>query len=243
MLDNICVIMSHTFDSGNIGSAARAMKTMGLQHLILINPKDFPSEKALSLAAGAIDILDNARIVNSVEEAIADCQIVIGTSARSRTNQRENLSSRQCAEQFSPLSKHNKIGLLFGRERDGLNKHELNQCQYYVHIPANEDYPVLNVSAAIQILCYEFRQTVIGSSHLTSAALNTNEDYPSQQEMAFFYDKLTHLLRTTGYIDERNQDITLSNYRKLYSQNPPNKQQLGLLIGMLTSIEHKFIDK
>ena len=134
------------------------MKTMGLNELYLVNPKQFPAPDATSMAAGAQDVLDNACTVTSLDQAIADCSLVIGTSARSRHLSIPMLGPQDCAEKLVQEACNSHVALVFGQETMGMTNTELMQCHYHVAIPANPDYPVLNVAAAVQIACYEIFQ-------------------------------------------------------------------------------------
>lgn len=157
MLNNIRIVLVNTSHTGNMGSAARAMKTMGLKHLYLVDPQDQPDGKANALAAGATDVLGNATIVDTLEQAIADCGLVVGTSARSRTLQWPMLDSRECGDKLVSEAAHYPVALVFGRESSGLTNDELQQCHFHVCIDANPEYSSLNLAAAVQTLCYEIR--------------------------------------------------------------------------------------
>lgn len=174
MLEKIRIILVNTSHPGNIGSAARAMKTMGLTQLFLVSPKVFPHITANELASNADDILDNARVVTSLSEALTGCSLAIGASARIRAFDLRHLDPRVCAEKLMEeitlsLSSLNipsssaspDVALVFGREQSGLTNEELLQCQYHVGIPSNPDYSSLNLAAAVQVLCYEVRMAFL----------------------------------------------------------------------------------
>lgn len=233
MLDNIRVVLINTFHPGNIGAAARAMKNMGLSKLYLVEPEVFPSEEADSRAAGAKDLLDQAIVVNTLEEAISDCQLVIGTSARTkRTFDLPLLDARKSAEKIVSEASQGEIALVFGRETMGLHNHELQQCNIHVYIPANPEYPVLNVSQAIQLLCYE----------VFMAAENTTyneieEEYPRHKEMTLFYEHLEKVLRMTNFIIPQHEGKVLDKLRRFFNRSRPEKTELNMLRGILTSVE------
>lgn len=158
MLDRFRIVLIETSHSGNIGSAARAMKTMGLNRLYLVSPKQGIDEQALALAAGADDVVNNAVVVESFDEAVADCELVIGTSARLRHLQNTLLEPRACAEKaMSYATAQRQVAIVFGRERIGLTNDELLKCHYHLTIPANPDYSSLNLAMAVQLICYELR--------------------------------------------------------------------------------------
>lgn len=157
LLDHIRIVMVNTTLPANIGAAARAMKTMGLSRLVLVAPKTFPSGDATALASGAASILEQAVVVETLEDAIADCQTVFGTSARSRTIPWPLLEARAAAGLAIEQADRHEIAIVFGREDRGLTNDELAQCNYHLTIPVNSEYGVLNVAAATQVVCYELR--------------------------------------------------------------------------------------
>ena len=150
------IILIETSNSGNIGSTLRAMKTMGFGNLCLVNPKKFPSEEVTALAANASDLIDTVQVVNSLEEALVGCNLVIGTSSRDRKVPWPNESIISASPKIiAEADKDNAVAILFGREDRGLTNDELQRCNLHVHIPANEDYPVLNVAMSVQVVCYQ----------------------------------------------------------------------------------------
>lgn len=157
MLHNIRIVLVETSHTGNMGSTARAMKTMGLTNLYLVNPLIKPDSQAIALAAGASDVIGNATIVDTLDDAIAGCSLVVGTSARSRTLPWPMLEPRECGVRAVHEGEHAPVALVFGRERVGLTNDELQKCHYHVAIPANPDYSSLNLAMAVQILAYEVR--------------------------------------------------------------------------------------
>src|SRR3990167_617643 len=157
MLDQIRIVLINTSHPGNIGSVARAMKTMGLVQLYLVSPLQYPHHKANEMAVGATDILEQAVVVETLDEAIADCALVVGTSARMRTIPWPLLTPREMAEKIKCEPKTSTIAILFGCEQSGLNNDALQRCHYHIHIPANPDYSSLNLAAAVQIIAYELR--------------------------------------------------------------------------------------
>lgn len=238
MLDNIRVVLINTFHPGNIGAAARAMKNMGLSQLYLVEPEIFPSKEADSRAAGAKDLLENAVVVETLEEAIADCQLVIGTSARTqRTFDLPLLPAREGAEQIVGEAKSGKVALVFGRETMGLHNHELQQCNIHVYIPANPEYPVLNVSQAIQLLCYEIFMAAENKSFKS-----VQEEYPRQKEMSLFYEHLEKVLRMTNFIIPQHEGKVLEKLRRFFNRSRPERTELNMLRGILTSVEET-VDK
>ena len=161
LLAQIRIVLVNTSDCRNIGSVARAMKTMGLSELVLVDPIELPNGQAQALAAGATDVLANAKIVNTLSEAIADCGLVIGTSARSRTLPWPMLEPRGCGEKMIAEAIEYPVALVFGRESSGLTNDELQLCHFHVQIPANPEYSSLNLAMAVQTLSYEIRTSYL----------------------------------------------------------------------------------
>jgi len=162
MLDNIRVVMVETQTPGNIGAAARAMKTMGLSRLVLVNPLDFPAQKAIWRSAGAADVVERAQVVSSLEEALESCVLVVAASARQRRIPWPMLSPEESAiKSCQTAQQGNQVAFVFGREDRGLVNEELQLCNYHSAIPANEVYPVLNVAAAVQVFCYEIHKAML----------------------------------------------------------------------------------
>ncbi len=232
MLDNIRIVLINTFHPGNIGAAARAMKNMGLSQLYLVQPNDYPSEEAVSRAAGAKDLLDQAVIVDTLDEAIADCQLVVGTSARDRTFNLPKLDARQCGRKVISEARSAPVALIFGRETMGLHNDEIARCNFHVYIPANPDYPVLNVSQAIQLLCYEI--WVASEEHDMPAQ---EQPYPLTREMGLFYEHLERVLHRTRFIIPQHEGKVRDKLRRYFNRSRPEKTELNMLRGILTSVE------
>ena len=159
-LDYIRVVLVQPTHPGNIGAAARAMANMGVAELVLVQPRDFPSPEATARAAGADHILDNAVVVDDLDQAIADCALVIGASARSRTIQWPQLPPAKAMKKAAQTARHARVALLFGRESRGLTNLELERCHYLVRIPVDPAFPSLNIAAAVMVLLYELRRAV-----------------------------------------------------------------------------------
>ena len=201
MLDNIRVVLVRTFHSGNIGSAARAMKTMGLSDLYLVNPKDYKQEPALQMAMSADDIVLSAKHVNSLLDAVADCTVVIASTARTRGYDLPMLNPEQAAQKLCDTANKQKVALVFGPERMGLSNEDLQFCKYRVTIPANPDYSSLNLAAAVQTLSYEiFKQYSKQISKENTDSAQTDLNMPSIENMERFYTHLEQTLNDTGFI-------------------------------------------
>jgi len=239
MLDNIKIVLVKTSHTGNIGSAARAMKTMGLSQLVLVDPVAPPDGKASALAAGAGDVLANAKIVSSLAEAVADCGLVIGTSARSRTLSWPMLEPRECGVKLITEVEKYPVALVFGRENNGLSNEELQQCHFHVCIPANPEYSSLNLAAAVQTLCYEIRM-----AHLdTTRRSEVQREYPLSHDLESFYSHLEQTLYKTNFIIPQHPGMVMTKLRRLFNRARPETQELNILRGMLASVEKSIIDK
>lgn len=242
--NNISIVLVNTSHAGNIGSTARAMKTMGLSNLILVNPQDdYQSEQAIAMAAGAKDILSQAKIVDSLEAAIADCELVLATSARDRTRPWPMLSPREMGiKAAQEVSEHNhEIALVFGRERTGLTNQELQLANYHIQIPANPDYCSLNLSQAVQILCYEIQMAFdeFNQENFLQNKSDQVSEYANNQESEKFYQHLEELLIQIKLINPEKPMQTMSNLRRLFSRARLEKLEVKLLRGILSSIQKK----
>jgi len=237
MLDQVRIVLVNTSHTGNIGSAARAMKTMGLSRLYLVDPENEPDGKSVALAAGASDILNSAVIVDSLEKAIADCPLVIGASARDRSLSWPMLSPRETGEKIVVEGAKGQVALIFGRERTGLTNEELQQCHYHVNIPANPEYSSLNLAMAVQTLSYEIRSHYLDS--LNSQYKKSDEvlDYPESAELGYFYQHLEQTLHETGFIVPQHPGQVMNKLKCIFTRARPNKQELNMLRGILSSVQ------
>lgn len=231
-LDQIQIILIETSHSGNIGSTARAMKTMGLHHLRLVAPKQIIDEQAVALSAGAKDILDNVTIFPDFESAVADCKLVIGTSARQRHLQSTLVEPRQCGELAVQRATQGKVAIVFGRERVGLTNEELLKCHYHLNVPTNPEYSSLNLAMAVQLVSYEIRMAWLAQQEKAPKLPLT--DYPTAEALQHFFDHTERLYRELGFI--RNDAVMQKLYR-LYQRAELETNELNLLRGMLTAVE------
>lgn len=245
MLENIRIVLVNTSHTGNIGSVARAMKTMGLCQLVLVDPVSKPDSQASALAAGATDVLHGARIVDTLAEAIADCGLVIGTSARNRTLDWPLLEPRGAAAKLLAESPSYPVALVFGRESSGLTNDELQQCNFHVHIPANPDYSSLNLAMAVQALSYEIRmqwlENAKGQALNDAAAESPIEliDYPRADDLERFFVHLEQTLGETGFIIKQHPGQVMAKLRRMFARARPEEAELNILRGILTSIDKK----
>ncbi|EAR08516.1 RNA methyltransferase [Reinekea blandensis] len=233
------VVLVHTSHSGNIGSAARAMKTMGFHNLVLVAPKTFPSDDAIAMASGATDILEQAVVVETLEEAVADCGFVVGASARSRNLPWPLVHPRQMAEQALALPDNTRVALVLGRERSGLTNDELARCHCHVNIPANPDYSSLNVAAAVQVLCYELRMSAVLSTGEETPLWGVEWDQPpaTAGAMESLFAHWERVLVDIDFLDPTNPRTLMSKIRRLMAKAQPDEVEANILRGMLSHVQ------
>ena len=240
MLEHIHIVMVSTTHSGNIGAAARAMKNMGLSRLTLVDPIAAIDDEAIARAAGAADILTNARIVATLEEAIADCGLVVGTSARSRHIPWPLMNPRQCAAKVAEvIPVGNEVALVFGRESSGLTNEELHLCHAHVHIPTNPDYSSLNVAQAIQVLSYEMRMALVEQDVSEQGVWGVTWDYPlaTHGELDGFFNHLESTLTDVGFLNPNEPKQLMSRLRRLFQRAAPDKTEVSILRGILATVQ------
>lgn len=228
---HIRVVLCQTSHPGNIGSTARAMKTMGLSRLYLVNPKLFPDAHATALAVNASDVLEQATVTETLEEALADCQFVIGVSGKERALSQQVLTVREAAQEVKTIASHQQVALVFGTEMSGLSNAEADKCQLLATIPANPDYSSLNLAQAVQIMCYEVRMAI------TEGELHYDEkpaELASQDDLERFYAHMQTVLEHIGYINPRAPKKLFERLRRLYARTRLEKEEVNLLRGILT---------
>lgn len=241
-LDKIRIVLVNTSHTGNIGSVARAMKTMGFSKLYLVDPVNPVDSHASALAAGATDVLGNAVVVETLQQAIADCNTVIGTSARSRTLSWPMVDPVECGEKLlAGTEQEGDVALVFGRENSGLTNEELQLCNYHVCIAANPEYSSLNLAMAVQTLCYETRMRFLAKSEQPVEQDDTV--YPSSEQMELFYQHLEKTLSETGFIIKQHPGQVMTKLRRLFNRARPEEQELNILRGILTSIDKSVVKK
>lgn len=244
MLSNIRIVLVETSHTGNMGSVARAMKTMGLTNLYLVNPLVKPDSQAIALAAGASDVIGEAHIVDTLDEALTGCSLVVGTSARSRSLPWPMLDPRECGIKSVQEGEQAPVALVFGRERVGLTNEELQKCHYHVAIAANPEYSSLNLAMAVQIIAYEVRMAFLQSQELKAEQSDYEESpYPLVDDLERFYQHMEQMMVKSGFIREGNPGQVISKMRRLYTRARPERDELNILRGMLSSLEKPKGDK
>ena len=232
MLSHIKIVLVETSHPGNIGAVARAMKNMAMSNLRLVSPKIFPSADATSRASGANDILSGADVYDSLSEAIADCQIVLGASARDRTISWPELTARACAEKYvgSTNSKVN-VAIVFGRENSGLKNHELDLCHYLLRIPCNSDYSSLNLAAAVQVVSYELF-IASGIKEISTIGDKDADPLASMKQMELFYQHLQQTIADIGFLHVEKTQSVMRRLRRIFNRIELDTKELDILRGI-----------
>ena len=237
---NVSVVLVNTSHPGNIGAVARAMKNMGLYDLTLVQPMDFPSSVAVGRAVSAVDILESARVVSTLQEAVSDCGLVIGASARSRRIPWPMLTPEQCAQKAVSEQKLNKVALVFGREDSGLNNEELQLCHFHVQIPADSEYSSLNLAAAVMVICYELRKAALAIEGVTAKSEDEfwDQEKATGLQVEHFYEHLERALIAIDFHDPENPRQLMQRMRRLFSRIRIDVMEMNILRGILTHIEY-----
>lgn len=234
-LDRIRIVLMAPSHGGNIGACARAMKTMGLARLVLVAPKEFPSAEASARAVGAEDVLDRARVCASLEEAVGDCQLVIGTSARARRINWPLLDPFEAARRLVADSAGGEVAVLFGRERIGLTNDELDRCQLLVSVPSNPAFSSLNLAAAVQVIAYEiWRAAAAAPADATTEPLG--EPRATHAEVQRLYEHLEKVLVELEFLDPANPRLLMRRLMRLFNRVELTTNEVNILRGILASV-------
>jgi tRNA/rRNA methyltransferase/tRNA (cytidine32/uridine32-2'-O)-methyltransferase len=251
LLSTIKIVLVETTHPGNIGAVARAMKNMKMHNLHLVAPKIFPSADATSRASGADDVLASATVCETLQEAIADCQLVIGASARGRTISWPEMTPRECAEKIlinrpdnsragsGPASgihtlPGDKTAIVFGRENSGLKNHELDLCHFLLRIPCNSEYSSLNIAAAVQVVCYElFVASGLSAQEQIIVGDKGEEPLATAAQMESFYAHMTEALTDIGFMHPAKSKSIMRRLRRIYNRVQLDTKELDILRGIL----------
>ncbi|RJS92333.1 RNA methyltransferase [Salinisphaera sp. Q1T1-3] len=217
---------------GNIGAAARAMKVMGLSDLVLVAPERYPDPEASARASGAEDILEAARVVGNLDEALADCVLAVGTSARTRRTEWPLVNPRVAAERAVAAATEGPVAIVFGRERAGLDNAELDRCQLHLQIPANPDYSSLNLAAAVQVVAYELRMAA-GADVVGTLA----HEPVSGADMEGLFSHWQSVLEASGFLDPAEPMLLMRRLRRLFYRAAPDRVEVNILRGALRSLD------
>ena len=244
VLANIRVVLVCTTHPGNIGAVARAMKTMGLSSLYLVQPKIFPGAEATARASGADDILASAIVTDNLDEALRGCRLVVGASARLRRLTWAQYDPRQCAVKVVEQAEHDQIALVFGREHAGLTNEELERCQYLVHIPSNPQFSSLNLAAAVQVLAYEVRMAALARSADVVETTHSKRQAEQQrlanaEQLDGYYQHLERVLSEIGFLHPDHPRKMMRRLKRLFYRASLSEVEVNILRGILSSIEKK----
>ena len=252
VLSNIKIVLVEPTHPGNIGSVARAMKTMGLSSLVLVNPKKFPHYEALKLAAGAESVLESAVVVETVQQAINECTMVLGTSVRDREVSWPTKGPRAIAQEvFSHAQQaaNPSVALLFGRESSGLTNEELDMCQMQIRIDANPEYSSLNLASAVQIMAYELRVQAIqeaaeiscdhGNLEHQQTGVQQRQQSATREQQDGYIQHLQSTLESLDFINAKPPTVLMRKLVRLYNKADLTVEEIQILRGILSATERK----
>jgi len=230
-LKNIRIVLCGTAHPGNIGSAARAMRTMGITDLALVNPQRYPDPQTQWFAAGAIDVLESARVCTSLNEALAGTAFAVACSARRRDIAVPMVDARTAAAEAIAVAQTQPVALVFGNETSGLSNDEVGACGLLASIPVAEDFSSLNVAAAVQVLCYEMRMAC-------GAALTADRplELANHEMVEEFYAHLEQTMIETGFLNPAHPRKLMYRLRRLFARSRLQVEEINILRGVLSSL-------
>ncbi len=233
--DSVRIVLVATSHPGNIGSTARAMKTMGFHRLYLVSPKTFPDPRAHEMSAGAYDVLlEKVVVTDSLEDALKGCQLILATSARPRDIALSGLTPAECATRIAETPDNTEIAIVFGREHAGLTNDELLQCHYHIHIPSNPEFSSLNLSQAVQIVAYELRMKLLSPT----AAVETSQDtLATADAVEQFYTHLREVLIDIDFLKPSNPKRLFQRVRRMFNRIQLESMEINILRGILTHVQ------
>lgn len=233
ILDFVRIVLSHTSHPGNIGATARAMKTMGLHTLYLVNPKHFPSEEANARASNAMDILQHAITCESLDQSLIDTVFTAAITARPRGLSHDVFDARQGAKELLYYAlRQQPVALLFGRENSGLTSEEVSKCQIIIRIPSDPDYSSLNLASAVQIMAYELRMSLSENSAFTC----TNNSPAKFNEIEALYTHLEELMIDSDFLNPQKPKLLMQRIRRLFARARLEKEEVQILRGVLSAL-------
>lgn len=240
LYQNIRIVLVNTSHPGNIGAVARAMKNMGLSRLYLVEPKDFPSLESIRRSAGAVDILDEAVVVDDLSQAISGCVWVAGTSARLRTIEWPILEPEACVATAIEYAEAGDVAIVFGRENSGLTNHEMEKCHALLHIPTNPEYSSLNLAAAVQVVAYEIRLALEegevirkkGNKHYQDVIADTDQ-------LEGMYMHLHESLQHINFFGTNNPEVMMRRLKGLFNRAQMTQREVSIMRGICTAMQDK----
>jgi tRNA (cytidine32/uridine32-2'-O)-methyltransferase len=236
VLENVRVVLVEPMHPGNIGGAARALKNMGVSRLYIVNPKRYPDPQADWRAAGALDVLDAAVVVGDVGEAISDCQLVVGTSTRSRRIPWPVVDAKMLADRVIGCSPDTEVAILFGREDNGLTNDELKRCHCHLQIPASSEYPSLNLAMAVQVVVYELFQAL----QEPEPEMIWDRKLATASQLEGMLEHFEATLKSSRFLDPNNPGQTMTRLRRLFSRVQLDETEIQILRGVLKHLGRGF---
>ncbi|SOD40871.1 RNA methyltransferase [Nitrosovibrio sp. Nv4] len=243
-LDNVRVVLSHTTHPGNIGAAARAMKTMGLASLYLVNPKFFPDKEAERRAAGAWDILNKTRVCADLDDALSGTVLAAAVTARPRDLSHEVFDARRGAMELLEQARQDPVALVFGTEMSGLTTLEVSKCQIVVHIPANPEYSSLNLASAVQLMAYELRMAMPETGKMEAFSSRTGMagvtgGAAGFDEIELLCHHLERVAVSSGFLNPQEPKRLMQRIRRLFARARLEKEEVSILRGILGACEKR----
>ena len=234
-LERVRVVLCETSHPGNIGAAARAMKTMGLSRLVLVNPKHFPHADAEAFASGALDVLRAAVVRDSLEEALSGTVLAVASTSRHRDLTHEVVDCREACKRMVQVASHDEVALVFGPERTGLTVRDVNKCQLIAAIPANPDYASLNLAQAVQVFAYELRMSAGGmATRAPQSSVPATHD-----EVEGFHRHLEEVFHASGFLDPKEPKRLMQRMRRLFARSRLEKEEVSILRGFLRAVRDR----
>ena len=243
ILKNLRIVLVGTTHPGNIGAAARAMKTMGLSQLYLVDPKIYPSAEATSRAAGADDVLATAVVTNSLAEALVNTQTIYATTARTRSLTWPVSTPREAAEAIMPMLNSQQVAIIFGRENSGLTNEEVGMANRIIHIPTNPEYSSLNLASAVQLLAYEVRVRMLLDNSNNPDKQEDMIEFMTHEQMEQFYSQLEATMLKTEFLRADQPGKLIQRMRRLFGRAVLQEDEYNILRGFLKSVQEKIVEK
>jgi len=235
VLDRIRVVLSHPSHPGNIGAAARAMKTMGLSDLVLVSPKAFPDAQADAMAAGATDLLVRTEVVSSLPEALSGTVLAVAMTARRRELATPALWARDAAAELVAMATAGDVALVFGNETSGLSNEELGQCRRWAMIPVSAEFSSLNLAAAVQVMCYELRLAALDPGR--PPAVSGVGELASHDEVEGLIKHIERAAISSEFLDPASPKRLILRLRRMFSRAVPEKKEVDILRGLFAALE------
>ena len=234
-LSRIRAVLSRPAHPGNVGAAARALKTMGLSRLYLVRPGNHLHPESRAMAAGALDVLESARLCESLDEALEGTMFSVAMSARRRDLSHAPLDARAAARELAAAARHGEAALVFGNETNGLANEEVMKCSRLAHIPADPEYASLNVAQAVQVMAYELRMAAVPGA----LPENGRPDRARYEDIERFYAHLERSLEASGYLYPRSPHRLMERLRRLFARAQLEQEEVKVLRGMLSAWDGK----